>query len=240
MESSLYVALSGQLSLQRRLDTIASNVANSSTAGYRGENMTFMSIISRSNVTYASIGEATFSRNSGPVNKTDDPFDVAIQGDAFLAIQTPRGTAYTKDGRMRLSQSGDLETLEGLPILDSGGSPIQINSAQGAIQIARNGSISQAGNTVATIGLYRIQADTKVTRGPNASLIPDKPAVPVVDFASTGVLQGFSEAANVNPMLEMTRLINVSRAFEAVTSTIDQSDRQLTDAVKTLGNGSGR
>jgi flagellar basal-body rod protein FlgF len=67
--------------------------------------------------------------------------------------------------------------------------------------------------------------------------VPDVPAEPVVDFVGTGVVQGYIENANVNPVLEMTRLISVTRAFEAMTAAADQSDRKLSDAIKALGTG---
>lgn len=240
MESSLYVSLSGQLALQRRLDTIANNIANSSTAGFRAENVTFESIISRQQsgtVAYSSPGSNVFSMNSGPIVQTGNATDVAIQGDAFLGVATPSGTVYTRDGRMQLSSAGELMTMSGLPVLDGGGAPVQINPARGPIQIARNGAISQNGDKVATLGLFRTPPDTKFVRYEGAGLVPDKPAEPVVDFNGSGVIQGFIENSNVNPILEMTRLMSVQRTFEAISASIDKSDQKLSEAIRTLGSG---
>ncbi|MGE0629243.1 MAG: flagellar basal-body rod protein FlgF [Hyphomicrobiaceae bacterium] len=237
METSLYVALSGQLALERRLDTVANNVANSNTPGFRAENITFESILSRGSVAYSNEGKTSFSRQAGSLVQTDNPLDVALQGNAYMAIGTANGAAYTRDGRMRVSANGDLETLTGHPVFDSGGAPIQINLALGPVEIARNGAISQNGNRIGQIGLFRLPEDASLARGPDVSVVPDKPAEPLVDFNDAGVVQGYIEGSNVNPILEMTRLIAVSRAFESLSASIDQSDRKLNEAIGTLASG---
>ncbi len=118
MESSLYVSLSGQLALQRRLDTIANNVANSTTAGFRAENVTFESVISqtqRTQVAYSSAGDHTFSQRSGPIVHTNNPLDVAVHGNAYLSVNGTNGPVYTRDGRMRVSAQGALENMRNQP-----------------------------------------------------------------------------------------------------------------------------
>ena len=243
MEAGLYVSLSGQLALQRRLDTIANNVANSSTPGFRAENVTFESVISRRQnvpVSYARIGEATFSSNSGPIVQTGNPFDLSIQGDGYFAVSSQSGMVYTRDGRMRLNATGGLETVGGQPILDSGGAPLQINPARGPVDVARNGTISQGGDKVGTVGVFQIPSDAKLVRHEGAAFTSDKPGQAVADFTSTGIAQGYIENSNVNSVLEMSRLISVSRAFEALSTSIDKSDQKMSDAIRTLGNGTGR
>jgi flagellar basal-body rod protein FlgF len=235
MESSIYVSLSGQIALQRRLDTIAGNVASSSTAGYRAENVTFRSVLSRGRVQFSGEPATTFLRHAGSLTATGNALDVAVQGDAFFAISAPGRTTYTRGGQFQVSASGELVTLEGHPVLDSGGAPLRINPAQGPIEIARNGAVSQNGARIATLGLFRLPPESRLMRGPGAGLVSDRPAEPVTDFSETGVLQGYLEGANVSPVIEVTRLIAVSRAFESLSAAIDQSDRQLTDAIRALG-----
>ncbi len=240
MEAGLYVGLSGQLALQRRLDTIANNVANSTTAGFRAENVTFETVLSqtsRSSVAYSGTGDGTFSRHSGPIVQSTNPLDIAVHGDAYLAVNGGNGPVYTRDGRMRISTLGDLENMNGQQVLDAGGGPIQLNPNRGPIQIGRDGTISQSGQTVGRIGLFNIPAAAKLVRHEGAAIVPDLPAEPVVDFVKHGIAQGFVENANVNAVLEMTRLISVTRAFEAMTAATDQSDRKLSDAIKALGSG---
>lgn len=241
MQSSLYVSLSAQLSLQRRLDTIANNVANANTAGFRSEEVKFEQLLSRTPadpVAFASKGDTYLSRRTGELVKTDNALDVAVNGDAWLAINTPGGTVYTRDGRMRITEAGELQTLNGHPVLDVGGAPIQLDPAAGPLQIARDGMITQNGRQIGAIGLFSIDSKAKLTRAENAGVVPDLPAIPALDFSKVGVTQGFVERSNVNPVLEMTRLIGVSRAFDAVTAAMTESETSLRDAVKTLGSGS--
>jgi flagellar basal-body rod protein FlgF len=239
MQSGLYVALSGQVALERRLQTIATNVANMNTAGYRADGVSFEALLAKtgsSTVAFADKGTDFISRRMGGVSKTENPLDVAVQGDAWLAIKTPAGTAYTRDGRMTVNESGELTTLNGYSVLDAGGAAILVDPSAGAPDIARDGMISQKGTQVGALGLFTIDDDAKLTRYDNSGVIPDKPANAVLDFTANGVVQGFVEGSNVNPIMEMTKLIAVSRAFDGINAATEKSESSMTDAIKTLGS----
>jgi len=238
MQSGLYVALSGQIALQRRLETIADNVANAATAGFRAEQVKFESVLSQvplEPVAFASTGTSYISRRQGELIRSDNPLDVAVEGDAWLAIQTPAGQVYTRDGRMRMTEAGELQTLTGHPLLDVGGAPILLDPDAGPPLIARDGTITQNDRQIGALGLFRIDERAILTRYDSSGVLPDRPAEPILDFVRTGVTQGYVERANVNPVLEMTRLIVVSRAFDSVTKAISDSDSSLQEAVRTLG-----
>ena len=241
MQSNLYVSLSGQLTLQRRLDTIANNLANVSTAGFRSEEVKFDSLISRTGadpVAFATKGETYLSREPGALVKTDNPLDVAVQGDAWLGINTPTGTVYTRDGRMKILPTGELVTLNNYPVLDVGLAPLVLDPRGGDVSIARDGMITQNGQQVGAIGLFAIDENVRLTRFENSGVIPEKPATPVLDFTRSGVVSGFIERGNVNPVMEMTNLITVTRAFEAIAASIDKSEKSLEEAIRTLGSNS--
>lgn len=238
MQSSLYVGLSAQVALQRRLETIAHNVANASTVGFRAEEVKFESFLSTTPpdpVAFAVPGGTYLSRNAGELVRTDNPLDVAIEGEAWLAIDTPSGRVYTRDGRMRMTEAGELQTLNGFPVLDVGGAPIVVDPNAGPPQIARDGTITQDNRQVGALGLFTIPENAKLARYGNSGVIPDQPGQPALDFSKTGVAQGFIERANVNPVMEMARLVSVSRAFEAVTKSLTDSEATLGEAIRTLG-----
>jgi flagellar basal-body rod protein FlgF len=238
MQNGLYVALSAQVALERRLETIASNVANMNTPGYRADGVSFEAQVAKAGdnrPSDVSPGSGFISRRSGALISTGNPFDVAVQGDGFFAINGPAGVIYTRDGRMRLSDTGALETLEGHPVLDVGGAPIQLDGGGAPPTIAADGMINQNGRQVAAIGLFALDEDAKLTRAGNAGFTTDKPAQPVLDFTQNGVVQGTIESANVNPLQEMTKLIAVTRAFDGVTNEVSQTENSVTDAIKTLG-----
>ncbi len=238
MQNGLYVALSAQVSLERRLETIASNVANMNTVGYRADGVTFETEVAKAGdnrIAYVSTGSPFISRQTGATVKTGDPFDVAVQGDGWMSISNANGVAYTRDGRMRISRTGALETLNGDAVLDAGGAPIILNPAANAPTISGDGMIAQDGKQVGAIGLFAIDDDAKLTRTGTSGVIPDKPPTPILDFTRNGILQGFVENANVNPIQEMTKLIAVTRAFDGVSSQMSQTEASLQDAIKTLG-----
>jgi flagellar basal-body rod protein FlgF len=237
MQSGVYVGISGQIAMLNRLETIAHNVANASTAGFRAEEVKFsqaLSNVSRDPVAFATSGQTYLSRESGALVRTDNQFDVAVKGDVWMSTEINGQQVYTRDGRMRMTDNGDLQTLNGYPVLDAGGAPITINPKGGTPQISRDGTISQDGRQFGAIGLFRIPEEAKLTRAANSGVIPDRPAEPALDFSNVGVLQGYVERANVNPVAEMTRLISVHRAFDAITHSIDTTEKTMKEAIKAL------
>ena len=235
---SMYVTLSAQVALERKLDTIAQNVANLGTVGYRADEIKFEEELSKAasdSTAFVSSGDTYISRRAGALTKTDNALDVAVQGDGWFGIQTPSGVVYTRDGRMRLLETGELQTLNGYAILDVGRAPITLDPTAGPPIIARDGMIMQAGQQLGAIGLFHIDPATKLERFENSGVVPQGPAEEVLDFSTNGVVQGFVEEANVNPIMEISRLIEVSRAFEAVSAAIEKSEATSTNSIKTLG-----
>ncbi len=241
MQNGLYVAVSAQVALERRMETIADNIANMNTVGYRATGVSFESEMARTGeatLDYVSSGADYLSRRLGGLIKTDDPLDFAVQGDGWFGIKTAAGTAYTRDGRARIDESGMLRTLNGDPYLDAGGAPIMVDSAAGPVNVAADGMITQNGQQVGAIGLFAIDADANLKRAENSAVVPDKPARPILDFTRDSVVQGAVESSNVDPVREMTRLIDVSRAFDGVAAESSQAESSLQDAIKTLGSSS--
>lgn len=240
MQSSLYVGLSAQIAARWQLDSIANNVANANTTGFRADEIRFEQLISSAgdrNVSFASAGDTYVQRRSGSMVKSDNPLDVAISGDGWLALQTPNGTIYTRDGRMTMAENGLLQSVNGYSILDAGNAPIRLNPADGPVSISRDGMITQNGIQVGALGLFSIDQGAKLTRTDNSGVIPDRPAVPIIDFRFHSFMQGFTENSNVNPVMEMSRLVMVQRSFEEMTNTMESSESSFTDAIKTLGSG---
>jgi len=241
MQNGLYVALSSQVALENRLSTLADNVANMSTVGFRSTEISFEDItngIATSAFSFASPGDTYMSGISGPLRQTENPFDFAIQGDAWFAIETPAGTVMTRDGRFTMQENGGLVTLEGHAVLDAGGAPIQLDPRNGPPEAGADGTLHQNGNLVAAIGLYAFEPGANFRRYGNSGILPNGEPEPLVDRGDIGVAQGFVEDSNVNPVLEMTRLIQVQRAFDQVSALMRDSESALDSAITTLGGGS--
>jgi flagellar basal-body rod protein FlgF len=233
----IYVALSGQVALQKRMDTLANNVANATTPGFRAEHISFASILDEQTArgtAYAVAAKPTFKNDAGPAVPTGNPLDLAIQGDAFFMIETPAGVAYTRDGRMQLSPEGELRSVNGYPFMGADGGPIRVNPRGGTITIEASGAISQDNVRIGAIGLSLLPANANLTRHDNSAFLSDAEGEPVVDTTVNRVKQGFIEQSNVNPVMEMTRLIALSRTFDAIASSLEARERTIAEAVRTL------
>ncbi|MCA3554226.1 flagellar basal-body rod protein FlgF [Aestuariivirga sp.] len=242
MDINAPVGLSGQIALARRLETIASNVANAGTAGYKSEAVTFATVVSKTQpfqTSFAFGGGPHVDLSGGGFKQTGNPLDVAVRGQGFLAIATPQGAAYTRDGRMQMLPTGDIVTLEGHAVLDAGGAPLTADPDGGALDIGNDGTMRQNGRTIGALGLFTLDFARGYSRYENSAFIPAAAAVPVDDFARDGIVQGFVEESNVNPVLEMTRLIAVQRAFEAMSASLEQRDQALRETIQGLGARGG-
>ncbi|MFT0893114.1 flagellar basal-body rod protein FlgF [Pseudochelatococcus sp. G4_1912] len=242
MQSALYVMLSGQVSLERSLKSVANNIANVNTAGFRAEGTTFESVLSmtgRVPTEFAGSGKEFLTRTPGPMTPTGNPLDVAVKGDGWLAIQTPSGVRYSRDGRMMMNDMGDITSINGLPVLDQGGAPLVVNPAAGEIAVAADGSVSQGGALVGTIGLFQIAPGADLQRGNDGSVSVDVALVaPVDDFVTSGVVQGYVEGSNISPVVEMTRLIDGQRRFENTSAASNAIGDTFSSAIRDLGPAS--
>lgn len=237
MATEFYVGLSAQRAILQRLETIASNVANQATPGFRAGEVSFREELLKTGdpgIAFAGSGENYISLKSGSTQRTGNPLDVAVSGDAWLAVQGPRGTAYTRDGRFQLGARGELLTVNGYPVLDASLAPIQLEAGGGAVAIAKDGRISQGDRQVGALGLFIFSPGTKLSRGDNSGVMPDRPAVPQLDFEKAGVVQGFVEGSNVNSMTEMTRLIQLQRTFESISGVMSSVEATRAEALRAL------
>ncbi|WP_068082103.1 flagellar basal-body rod protein FlgF [Polycladidibacter stylochi] len=238
MESALYVSLSGQVALERRLNTVARNIANMNTAGYRADEVKFESLVTKPGkdpIAFASSGETFISRQAGAIEKTGNALDVAVNGEGWLAMQTGNGVAYTRDGRMSIGVDGVLRTVNGNPILDAGGAQIALDPLGGSPSISRDGTITQGNRRAGVLGLFSIDQDAKLSRVGNSGVVPNKPAKAILDFSENSFEQGYVEGANVNPMLEMTKLIEITRTFESTNSAMREAENMRQRALREMG-----
>lgn len=237
MRNDFYVGISGQLALSRRLETIAHNVANAETIGFRAEEVRFSTALSEAeggSVSFAKMGGTHLSRSAGAFTQTGNPLDVAIEGDAWLATATDIGTVYTRDGRIKVAATGELQTLAGAAILDAGGTPIVIDQSAGPVLIGRDGRLSQNERIVGALGLFKIAGEARLERYENAGVVPDSPVEPIVEFTDVGLISGYVERSNVNAVKEITKLVAVQRSFDAVTSALNLADGIYDAALRDL------
>lgn len=242
MENATLVALSRQIALRRNLDVIADNVANITTDGFKRQALNFEEFVmpkarassfersDRIN-TFVADWTTTTDFSNGSIEQSGNPLDVAINGDAFFAVQTPDGERYTRAGNFRIDNTGRLVTADGQPVLGEGGE-ILFEQNEVGIEIGADGSIaSSAGGK----GRLRIVAfeDSRALRKAGANLF-ETDAAPEI---ATGVqvMQGAIERSNVSGVVEMTRMINATRSYEQITKVIKDQDELRSRAISRLG-----
>ncbi len=237
MQDGLYVALSAQVALEQRLTTIADNLANVNTTGFRATGIKFEEVVSgltSGQAAFVSEGDSFLPDRSGEIVETGNSLDFAVQGDAWFAISTPEGTVMTRDGRFSMQPTGELVSVNGYPVLDPGGSPIQLDPGGSRPEVGRDGFLRQDGRQLGAIGLYAFRPEPNFQRFENSGVIPTGPPEPIVDRNDVGVLQGFVENSNVNPIKELTNLITVQRAFDSIAALIKDGDRAIDMTVRAL------
>ena len=240
MDTSTYVALSGQLSLDRRMATLAQNIANANTSGYRAEVLDFKTVASNTGPSitdFALPGGSHIDASNGGLTQTKNPLDLAVKGDAFFGYQDASGgVSYSRDGRLTLASDGRLINSSGNAIVDAQGSAISVDPNQPDIVIGDDGSILQNGQKKAQVGLYSVDFSGGFQRTEGAAFAPTKPATAVSDYNQNGVVQGYVEESNVNAANAMTSLIQITRAFEAISQLSSQASDAQKSAIETLGS----
>ncbi len=226
MDTPSSVALSGQLVREQQMDVLANNIANLSTVGFKGQSMVFAEFLtSTSGERAAYVKDAGTVRDwsQGPLTRTGNALDVALQGAGLLEVETAAGTRYTRDGRMKLDAQGQLVTLEGDPVLGQGDQPILVPQGSGTITISQDGSITTKAGTVGQLAVASFEQLQGLEGESDGLFTTDEAPTQATD---TMVLQGTVEESNVKPVLEMTRLMEASRAVSrAKTFQDNESDR---------------
>lgn len=238
METGIYVSLSSQLATERRLSTIADNIANVNTTGFRETQVRFGELLGRNKsarVSFVEPAEGFLSSTQGAVNQTGNDLDFAISGDGWFLVDTPTGPAITRDGRFSINPEGLLTTLDGFPVLDQGESPVQINRSAGTISSDKSGILYQNGSIIGSIGVFDATAPDETRRIGSLAMLPEGEAVAAVDRSGFSVQQGFVEQSNVNAVKQITTLIAVQRNFEQTNSLMQQSEQSLSELVRLLG-----
>jgi flagellar basal-body rod protein FlgF len=241
MDNTLYVSLSRQMTLRREMDIIANNIANVDTTGFKVENLmvrTEPAAPARmadgpNPVKFVLDDGIVRDFTQGSMRATGATFDLAIEGKGFFKIETEAGERFTRDGRFTLSPEGRITTQEGDAVQGESGE-IVVDPAKGQVAIAKDGTVSQAGEKVGKVAVFLFD-DRSVLDKDRGNLLKNTSNVQPTQDTAGRVHQGMLEGSNVNPILQITRMIEVSRAYESVVKTMENTADLSRRAVERLG-----
>jgi flagellar basal-body rod protein FlgF len=241
MDNPIYVALSRQMILRRQMDVVANNIANADTPAFKVEQLIVNSDPQvtpnpdggNDIITYTVDTALGRDYGQGALAQTNSPVDFALEGDGFFKVSTPAGERYTRDGRFTLDAQGRLVTQKGLPVQGDGGE-IVVDTTKGAISVARDGSISQGTNRLGKIAVVSF-ADKSGLSKEGDGLYANRSNVSAAPAPDVVVHQAMIESSNVQPILQITDMIEVSRAYERMVKIIDQTSELDRQAIERLG-----
>ncbi len=237
MVSTGYIDITRQSGLLKELQTVANNIANVSTTGFRREGVVFAEYLQPLDATGGGISMATARARftddrSGSMTPTGGTFDLAIEGRGFFMVETPGGNRLTRAGNFTPNAVGDLVNMNGHRVLDAGGAPIFIPPDAQDVGIAEDGSISANGRPVGQIGVFDVENPQALVREDGVLF---RPVGNPLAAENARVKQGFVEGSNVDAITEMARLIEVQRAYELGQKLLDREDQRIRDGIRTLG-----
>lgn len=234
MQNTTSVALSRLTAQQRALDVTAGNIANAATPGFHAERLAFSDFLVRSRGRDIPKGAETIAftqdraswrdRQVGPINHTSNPFDIALTGEGYFQVETPRGARLTRAGHFELSANGNVVNSDGHALLDANGQKLQLSTTDTHITISADGTISSENGRIGRIGVvkpndpYRMKAEGGrlfVVEGGTEAI------------AKPTMIQGAIEQSNVAPVVELTRMMRDLREFEFTSKMVQaEADRQ--------------
>jgi flagellar basal-body rod protein FlgF len=251
MQNALYVGLSRQIALHREMDVIANNLANMDTNGFKADGVTFEEYLAtKARVDRAAPADqrVAFVRESGSITdfsqgtlqQTGGALDLAIRGDGYFVVETPQGERYTRNGSFSLNEKGELVNQQGYRVRGQNG-PLQFDQQDNSITFAREGTITAINgnqNQVIERGkirLVRFDNQNSLVREGNG-LYSAGGQAPQNVKETTSIVQGSLEKSNVNPIIEMSRMLEVMRAYQSLAGMMNKTDDLRKSAIDKLAS----
>lgn len=243
MDNTLLVSLSHQIASQRTMDVIANNLANMNTSAYKREEMKFDEYVHQSRPSQWQKGPQSIDfvvnpgtirdLSEGSIEQTGNTLDVAINGNGYFAVQTARGERYTRNGHFTLNAENQIVTEAGDPLLGDGG-PLTIAQEDGNVTIGADGVVSGDQGQIGKLQVVRFNNERQMRKEGDTYLSTTEVATPA-DGGYT-LKQGMLEKANIEPVTQMTDMINVMRSYEAVSNLINAQESMKRNAVSKLAS----
>ena len=252
MENALLIGLSRQTALQRELDVVANNIANVNTTGFKSDGAVFAEFLqTRANSEPFATADRRMSfvqdrmswhdMSQGTIQQTGAPLDVALDGPGMLVVQTARGERYTRNGALQLNNVGELVTMAGDKVMGDSG-PIVLQPTDRDVSVTKDGTIKvregaslNSDSTRGKLRLITFQSPQQLRKDGAATFTAPDGIQPLpLPNASANVVQGSIEKSNVRPVIEMTRMIELTRAYTEVATILQQQGDLRKNSIQQL------
>ena len=234
MSNGIYAATAGAVAQSNALDATANNIANASTAGFHGDRVTFREALTAArspDIASVGAGTARIDSQAGALTQTENPLDLALEGDGYFGVATPGGPRYTRAGNFQLDQARNLVTADGFQVRGAGGAPINVPADAGDIAIAVDGTVSAGGNEIGKLELVRFAPGQLKREGGTLFSATGRPLTTDLPRVRSGML----EASNVNVVRGVVDLVKVSRTYESLMRMIQGYHDIESRAARELG-----
>lgn len=233
MDSGLYAACTALVSRTQALDTVANNLANASTAGFRAERNVFSSVLATADSAEVSplnqamnnfgiLSGTTLDQSQGALQKTGNELDLGIEGPGYFVVQTADGPLYTRNGAFQVSSKGQLVTSAGNAVMGEKG---VITMLPGPVSISADGTISSNGAVSGKLRLVDFPTGTQLQSVGNSYY--SAPAGTATPSTASNVRQGMLESSNVNPISSMVELVTIQRSAEMMQRALSMFNSEI-------------
>jgi flagellar basal-body rod protein FlgF len=235
MDNASNIALSRLVAQSRMLDLTAGNLANATTTGYRAERMMFGDWLSRQsggpggNIVYAQDRASYRERQSGELTHTANPLDLAISGDGYFSVLAPSGPRLTRAGHFTLAPDGTITDEDGDALLDPQGGKLQLTTADTHIAVAGDGTLSSENGQIGKVGIVNVHDPNQLKAEGNRLLNAGDTATSPV--ATPRIVQGALEQSNVQPALEVSRMMNDLRTYQMLSQFMQSEAERQQNAI---------
>ena len=235
MSSSIFTTLARQQGLVQEMQVVANNLANASTTGYKSDRAIFAEFLVSTgggpgtSLSMGGLGGHSFKFEQGSLNFTGGQLDLAIQGEGFFVVETPQGPRLTRAGHFQLSAEGQLTDAHGHAVLSAGGNPITVPPEATTVSFGSDGTLSANGEIIDQVGI--VQSQGAVQRESNSYFSAPEGYAALPDAQ---LVQGALEQSNVSPVLEVARMIEVQRAYEAGQALLEREDQRISQLISAV------
>jgi flagellar basal-body rod protein FlgF len=234
VSSGIYIATAGAVAQSEALDVTANNIANASTAGFHGDRITFKEALGKARSADSAgvgAGATRVDTQAGAMQQTNNPLDLAIDGDGLFGVATAQGPRYTRAGNFKLDDARDIVNGDGLKVRGEGGKPITVPPNAQSISVGSDGSVSADGQLVGKLELVKFAPNQLKREGASLFAATGAPATGEAPKLHSGMLEG----SNVNVVRGVVDLVKVSRTYESLMRVIQNYHDVETRAARDLG-----